>query len=396
MNTSHHTQSPPPSADAPSNTNDVKTLPCPYCGRLNDARSFECDDCGGVFEPLSRQATQNAMGPWFIRDENNPFSPGCAYETLRKMVKRGRVTETSIIRGPTTNQFWMFAKHTPGVAILFGTCHGCHSPANPEDFSCGKCGAVLSPATSRGHLGLAPVAPVKNAPSSMQSSTRQTPGPSANGSLMLEGFVPASSPSDVRTMRSVDNTLSPYLDRATPARPERPSATPPSRPAQANTPAPEPTSERQQATTRRLRKQLSSARAVNIALVVLSGLLLAGLVIALVVPRMTTGASVDSNGASSTTEALGAPPDPSGSGSAGASSSEGVADVDPSSSIDEAERIAEPGTVEALEAAIALLKERRDGLSESDAGAEVIGLKIEELESKLDAIRLRETLSDGA
>ena len=81
-----------------SNGASTRTLPCPYCGTANDAQAYECGSCGGVFEPLSRQATQNAMGPWFVRDESNPFSPGCAYETLRRMVARGKVKPETVLR----------------------------------------------------------------------------------------------------------------------------------------------------------------------------------------------------------------------------------------------------------------------------------------------------------
>jgi hypothetical protein len=129
---------------------------CPYCGTIS-ANPKRCDRCSGHFDPLSRQATQNAMGPWFIRDVANPSRPGCSFETLRDMIKRGKVTQETILKGPTTRQFWNFAARTPSVANLLGLCHNCHSEVSPEAYSCGACGAVFSPETDRQHLGLAPV-----------------------------------------------------------------------------------------------------------------------------------------------------------------------------------------------------------------------------------------------
>ena len=40
---------------------------CPYCGHAQSAAGVgaaQCAACKGLFDPLSRQATQNAMGPW--------------------------------------------------------------------------------------------------------------------------------------------------------------------------------------------------------------------------------------------------------------------------------------------------------------------------------------------
>lgn len=97
------------------------------------------------------------MGPWFIRDGTSPFRPGCSYETLRDLIKRGKVTRETILRGPTTRQFWNFAARTPSVAHLLGVCHNCHAEVSPEAYACGGCGAVFTPDTDRQHLGLAPV-----------------------------------------------------------------------------------------------------------------------------------------------------------------------------------------------------------------------------------------------
>lgn len=131
-------------------------LLCPYCGHTQDS-GRQCARCRGLFEPLSRQATQNSMGPWQVRDEANPFTPGCSFETLRALIARGRVRPDSIVRGPTTHQFWRRAEDTPGLAHLFGHCHACRASVHPTDKVCPQCAESLSAPLDRDRLGLAPV-----------------------------------------------------------------------------------------------------------------------------------------------------------------------------------------------------------------------------------------------
>lgn len=140
----------------PSPQPKPRAVLCPYCGHASrDAR--RCEACGGLLDPLSRQATQNALGPWFIRDEANPHRPGCSYETLKGLILKRRVTLHTVIRGPTTRQFWTYASRTPSVANLLGVCHNCSARVDPGAYSCGSCGAVFTPEVDRQHLGLGPV-----------------------------------------------------------------------------------------------------------------------------------------------------------------------------------------------------------------------------------------------
>lgn len=97
------------------------------------------------------------MGPWFVRDSASPFRPGCSYQTLAALIGRGRVTTSTIIRGPTTRQFWMLARSIPGVAHLLGECHACHTKCNPADKLCVQCGARFEAPDDRQYLGLAEV-----------------------------------------------------------------------------------------------------------------------------------------------------------------------------------------------------------------------------------------------
>lgn len=153
-----------PTGDAEPRTNRPRVPPvpgkrsvlCPYCGEISSDMS-RCGACGGHFDPLSRQASQNAMGAWFIRDPARPFRPGCSYETLRELVRRGKIGPETIIRGPTTHQFWTFAARAPSIANLLGRCHNCHSAVDPNAYMCASCGAAFTPETDRQHLGLAPV-----------------------------------------------------------------------------------------------------------------------------------------------------------------------------------------------------------------------------------------------
>lgn len=131
----------------------TKLVICPYCGEAQPIGGC-CRACGGLFEPLSRQATHNAMGPWFVRDPDRPFRPGCSYETLVQMIERGQVTKYSILRGPTTRQFWTVARHVPGAAHLLGYCHACDGRVDPGDHGCPHCGVPFGAYLDRNYLGL--------------------------------------------------------------------------------------------------------------------------------------------------------------------------------------------------------------------------------------------------
>ncbi len=137
----------------------TKVVICPYCGEAQ-SNSERCRACGGLFEPLSRQATHNAMGPWFLRDPGKPFHPGCSYETMVRMIDRGQLTRYSLVRGPTTKQFWTVARHAPGLAHLLGYCHNCDTSVDPGDHGCHVCGVPFGAYLSRNYLGLPEVRPL--------------------------------------------------------------------------------------------------------------------------------------------------------------------------------------------------------------------------------------------
>jgi len=130
-----------------------KVVLCPYCGHAQQ-QDDKCSSCGGLFEPLSRRATQIAMGPWTVRNKTHPFRPGCSYEVLVQMIESGRVGPMTVLRGPTTRQFWSVARNVPGVAHLLGYCHACGAHVAKDDKRCPSCDAVFRAVKQRNEMGL--------------------------------------------------------------------------------------------------------------------------------------------------------------------------------------------------------------------------------------------------
>ncbi|MEO0513951.1 MAG: hypothetical protein AAF086_01485 [Planctomycetota bacterium] len=140
-------------AEAKPKKKKPKVVLCPYCGHAQQ-QGDKCSSCGGLFEPLSRRATQIAMGPWTIRNKTHPFRPGCSYEVLVQMIEAGRVGPMTVLRGPTTRQFWSVARNVPGVAHLLGYCHACGAHVAKDDSRCPSCDAVFRAVKQRNELGL--------------------------------------------------------------------------------------------------------------------------------------------------------------------------------------------------------------------------------------------------
>ena len=148
---------------------------CPYCGNTPPSPdATQCDQCGGLFEPLSRKATQLAMGPWFVRDPERPFMPGFNLPTLRRQVATGRITPDTIVRGPYTHQFWMRADQTPGLSRLLGKCHACGHEVSNEAQACPSCNADLSLHDDVDALGLAYVTPEDRAHAQQDVENQRT------------------------------------------------------------------------------------------------------------------------------------------------------------------------------------------------------------------------------
>lgn len=147
---------------------------CPYCGSATPDQP-RCAACRGFLDPLSRQASQNAMGPWFLRNPDSPHQSGCSYETLVMLISRGRVTVDSVLRGPTTHQFWTPAKRVPGVASLLGLCHNCGSDVDGDEHECPECHAEFTHHPDRQDLGLMPVRAVPGQPVPLAAESARGP-----------------------------------------------------------------------------------------------------------------------------------------------------------------------------------------------------------------------------
>ena len=127
---------------------------CPYCGDWQK-NTDRCSTCGGVFDQLSQRATIIAMGPWFVRNKRFPYLPGCSYDVMRRQIEAGRIDASTIVRGPTTRQFWSIAKNVPGISHLVGFCWSCGAEANASDPRCSACQSPFGGVDAQNALGLA-------------------------------------------------------------------------------------------------------------------------------------------------------------------------------------------------------------------------------------------------
>ncbi|MBC23972.1 MAG: hypothetical protein CMJ32_08675 [Phycisphaerae bacterium] len=94
------------------------------------------------------------MGPWFIHHEQFQALPGISYELVVSMAQRGLIDRYTILRGPTTRQFWTVARRVPGVAHLVGYCHACDASIQVGSTQCPTCGISFDQSGQRDQLGL--------------------------------------------------------------------------------------------------------------------------------------------------------------------------------------------------------------------------------------------------
>jgi hypothetical protein len=86
-----------------------------------------------------RRASREVIGPWYYLDPRNPSGRGVTFDTLIKMIEKGRIKADSIVRGPNTHQDWLFAAEAPRLAKYLGMCPHCFGEAKPEDTYCTRC-----------------------------------------------------------------------------------------------------------------------------------------------------------------------------------------------------------------------------------------------------------------
>ena len=65
--------------------------------------------------------------------------------SIRMMIRAGQVTRQTVLRGPTTRQFWRRAENVRAVSREFGICHSCGAQVAVDAYSCPMCHASQEP-----------------------------------------------------------------------------------------------------------------------------------------------------------------------------------------------------------------------------------------------------------
>ena len=112
--------------------------PCVSCGQLVYREDTECEHCGQDLTEEMLEKMRAHAGPWYVLEHVRPF-PGVSLERIVRQIKRGVLTETSIVRGPATQHQWRFAVETPGLCRYFSRCWHCHEQITPEQHYCPAC-----------------------------------------------------------------------------------------------------------------------------------------------------------------------------------------------------------------------------------------------------------------
>lgn len=122
--------------------------PCVTCGQLVRRGDDRCGHCGQDLREEMIEKMRAHAGPWYVLEHLRPF-PGIALDRIVRQIRRGLITETSIVRGPSTDYQWRFAVETPGLCRYFGKCWHCHHEVGPSDAYCQGCLSHLSFEKSR-------------------------------------------------------------------------------------------------------------------------------------------------------------------------------------------------------------------------------------------------------
>lgn len=139
----------PSVSDAPRNSGGASPPRtrhvCPFCGTLNDTPVGPCVKCTMQNTPQTRRVTRGRIGPWYVLQSRNPAAPGMKFDVLVGFIRKGQVTARSIVRGPTTHQFWRYAAHVKGLSREFGLCYSCGVDISTESNLCPHCGKLQEP-----------------------------------------------------------------------------------------------------------------------------------------------------------------------------------------------------------------------------------------------------------
>jgi hypothetical protein len=171
--------------------------PCVYCGQVVPRSEDRCPHCRASFSLAVRKASREVLGPWYYLDPRNPSGRGVTFETLIKMIEKGRIRADSIVRGPTTHQDWMYAAEAPRLAKYMGMCPHCFAEAKPEDTYCTRCQLNMNTRPAEPRPGVPPdlvKEPVQKAAYEMEKQLSQEAAPSSE-TLAGEALdVPATAP----------------------------------------------------------------------------------------------------------------------------------------------------------------------------------------------------------
>ncbi len=119
-----------------------QATPCVSCGQLVKRGQTSCNHCGQDLSAAMVEKMRAHAGPWFVLEHVRPF-PGVSLDRLIRQIRRGVLTEVSIVRGPETHYQWRFAVETPGLCRFFNRCWRCHAGVSESDRQCPACHSGL-------------------------------------------------------------------------------------------------------------------------------------------------------------------------------------------------------------------------------------------------------------
>ncbi len=160
------------------------STPCVSCGQLVRRGVTQCEHCGQDLRDEMIEKMRAHAGPWYVLEHLRPF-PGVSLDRIIRQIRRGLITEVSIVRGPSTDYQWRFAVETPGLCRYFGKCWHCHHTVTLGDTYCPACLSYLSfekpaaiPATKQPEPALSGLAaPISRGPMASQSIPPAEPSP---------------------------------------------------------------------------------------------------------------------------------------------------------------------------------------------------------------------------
>jgi RNA polymerase subunit RPABC4/transcription elongation factor Spt4 len=120
----------------------AQARPCPSCGELVRREDSLCEFCGQDLSAAMLARMQAYAGPWYVHEHVRPF-PGVTLERLIRQVRRGLLTATTVVRGPTTLHQWRFAGETPGLSKYLGRCWKCDALVTEQETYCPECDTPL-------------------------------------------------------------------------------------------------------------------------------------------------------------------------------------------------------------------------------------------------------------